>query len=65
MHGSAATDDLLDLYSNRPFGKVRTALREMRCRLQPMFDACPDVVTTLAKLDGLIDGQCLDVILSP
>lgn len=51
MHGSPAKDNLLDLYSNRPFGKVHTALGEMRHQLQPMFDACPDAFTTPAKFD--------------
>ena len=51
MHGSPAKDGLLDLYSNRPFGKVHTALREMRRQLQPVFDACPDAFTSVGKFD--------------
>jgi hypothetical protein len=35
------TDDLLDLYTNRPFGKVFEAIREVEKRLKPVFDAAP------------------------
>ncbi len=36
------TDDLLDLYTNRPFGKVFEALRELQRKLQPVFETAPD-----------------------
>jgi hypothetical protein len=38
------TDDLADVYSNRPFGKVFRAIREVEQYLRPVFDAagsCP------------------------
>ena len=35
------TDDLLDLYTNRPFGKVFEAMKEVEMRLKPFFDAAP------------------------
>ena len=35
------TDDLLDLYTNKPFGKVFGALRELQKKLQPVFEAAP------------------------
>lgn len=42
-HGKVVkTDDLLDLYTNRPYGKMFRALREVEKYLQPMFDAAPE-----------------------
>ena len=42
-HGNVVkTDDLLDLYTNRSFGKLFRALREVEKHLQPMFDAAPE-----------------------
>lgn len=35
------SDDLLEIYANRPFGKVFDALRRVGEYLQPMFDAAP------------------------
>jgi hypothetical protein len=34
-------DDLLDLYTNRPFGEVFRALRQLEHDLKPVFDAAP------------------------
>ena len=46
MHGKPVKkDDLLDLYSKRPFGKVFEALRKVEEKLKPMFDAAPENVT--------------------
>lgn len=43
MHGKPVKkDDLLDLYTNRPFGEVFRALRQLGRDLQPVFDAAPD-----------------------
>lgn len=42
MHGKPVkTDDLLDLYTNRPFGKVFEGLLKVQAKLKPMFDAAP------------------------
>ncbi len=42
-HGKpVATDELADVYSNRPFGKVTKALAKARVSLEPAFAACPD-----------------------
>ncbi|OJW22266.1 MAG: hypothetical protein BGO49_07210 [Planctomycetales bacterium 71-10] len=42
MHGKPVKkDDLLDLYTNRPFGEVFRALRQLGRDLQPVFDAAP------------------------
>ena len=39
-HGQpVASDDLADVYSNRPFGKVFAAIRKVQEFLKPMFDA--------------------------
>ena len=39
-HGQpVATDDLADVYSNRPFGKVFDAIKKVQEHLKPMFDA--------------------------
>ena len=36
------TDELSDVYTNRPFAKVFAAIRQVEKYLAPMFDACPD-----------------------
>jgi hypothetical protein len=42
-HGTPVkTDDLAELYSNRPFAKLFEALRKIEDELQPMWDAVPD-----------------------
>jgi len=42
MHGKPVKeDDLIDLYTKRPFGKLHVALRQLQADLQPMFDAAP------------------------
>jgi hypothetical protein len=42
MHGKPVKkDDLLDLYTNRPFGEVFRALRQLEQELKPVFDAAP------------------------
>lgn len=42
-HGNPfSSDDLLELYSNKPFGRVFEACRWLQERFQPMFDATPD-----------------------
>jgi hypothetical protein len=42
MHGKPVKkDDLLDLYTNRPFGEVFKALRRFEQELKPVFDAAP------------------------
>ena len=42
MHGKPVKkDDLLDLYTNRPFGEVFKALRQLEQDLKPVFDAAP------------------------
>ncbi len=46
-HGQpVASDDLADVYSNRPFDKVATALQQVRKQLKPMFAAAPTAFTT-------------------
>ncbi len=41
-HGNpVSSDDLLDVYTNRPFGKVFDALRALGEQLQPVFDSAP------------------------
>lgn len=41
-HGKpVATDDLADVYSNRPFPKVAEALKMVRMKLTPMFESIP------------------------
>ena len=43
MHGRPVRkDDLLDLYTNRPFGEVFKALRKFEEELRPVFEAAPD-----------------------
>jgi hypothetical protein len=42
MHGKPVKkDDLLDLYTNRPFGEVFKALRQLEQELMAVFDAAP------------------------
>jgi DNA-binding NarL/FixJ family response regulator len=42
MHGKPVKkDDLLDLYTNRPFGEVFKALRQLEQDFKPVFDAAP------------------------
>lgn len=64
MHGQPVKeDDLLDIYSNRPFGRVFDALRTMQEMLKPMFDAVPQGVaeqpmqqyTPLSKRERIIE----------
>ena len=43
---AVATDDLADVYSNRPFRKVHEAIEEVRKDLEPMFNACTDPFPT-------------------
>ncbi len=39
-HGQPVTsDELADVYTSRPFGKVFTAIRKAEEYLQPVFDA--------------------------
>ena len=41
-HGKPVKEDnLLDLYTNRPFGKLFEALRQLQEDLKPVFDAAP------------------------
>jgi hypothetical protein len=41
-HGKVVkTDDLADVYTNRPYGKMFAALRKVEEYLQPMFEATP------------------------
>ena len=43
LHGKPVTkDNLLDLYTNRPFGEVFKALRQLEQDLKPVFDAAPN-----------------------
>lgn len=42
-HGQAVrSDDLADVYTNRPFGKVYATLRKIEEFLKPMFDETPE-----------------------
>jgi tRNA(Ser,Leu) C12 N-acetylase TAN1 len=42
MHGKPVkSDNLLDLYTNRPFGKVFEGLRKVQDKLKSMFEATP------------------------
>jgi hypothetical protein len=42
-HGNAfAGDSLLDCYTNRPFGRLHKAIRELHEHFAPMFAAAPD-----------------------
>jgi hypothetical protein len=45
MHGQPVKeDDLIDLYTKRPFGNVFHALRQLQEDLKPVFDAAPENV---------------------
>lgn len=64
MHGQPVVqDDLLDLYTKRPFAKVFTALRQLKCDLKDMFEAAPENVieqpmqqyTPLNKRDRIVE----------
>ena len=39
---STPEDDLADIYTNRPLGKVCAALKKIEEFLQPMFDVTPE-----------------------
>ena len=42
MHGKPVkSDNLLDLYTNRPFGKVFDGLQKYEAKLKEMFDSAP------------------------
>lgn len=43
---AVTTDDLADVYSNRPFRKVHEAIEEVRKELEPMFNTCTDPFPT-------------------
>ncbi len=52
-HGRVvATDDLAELYTSRPFGRLFEALRWLEEFLQPMFDATPDDPFLLVRKRG-------------
>ena len=36
------SDDLIDLYTNRPFARMFEVLRDLEGRLKPVFDSAPD-----------------------
>lgn len=64
MHGQPIKqDDLLDLYTKRPFGKVFEALRQLQADLKPMFEAAPENVveqpmqqyTPMNKRDRIVE----------
>jgi len=64
MHGQPVKqDDLLDLYTKRPFGKVFTALRQLQVELKPMFDAASEnpieqpmqQYTPMSKRDQIVE----------
>jgi site-specific recombinase XerD len=61
-HGQAVkTDDLLEVYTNRPFGEVFRAIRTVQDYLQPMFEAAganpfvaqPQAYTNVRKRDRI------------
>jgi hypothetical protein len=63
LHGKPVKkDDLLDLYTNRPFGKLFSALRQIEQDLKPVFDAAPpdpwiqpmQQYTTLGKREQIL-----------
>jgi len=63
-HGQpVATDDLADVYSNRPFGKVFDALKKVQSYLAPMFEAAgptpfkagPQAYTSRRKRDKMLE----------
>jgi hypothetical protein len=43
------TDDLIDLYTDRPFAKVFDALKQLEEKLKPVFDNAPDDLTSQPK----------------
>ncbi|MGN6726114.1 MAG: hypothetical protein ACTHLZ_09365 [Tepidisphaeraceae bacterium] len=48
-HGKpVASDDLADVYSNRPFDKVAAALDRVHAQLKPMFDIAPGAFKEVA-----------------
>ena len=70
MHGQPIKqDDLLDLYTKRPFGKVFEALRQLQTDLKPMFDAAPENVveqpmqqyTPMNKRDRIVELKKADM----
>ena len=46
------TDNLLEVYANRPFGKVFEACLWLQDKLKPMFDATPDDPFPLERKTG-------------
>lgn len=49
-HGQpVASDELADVYSNRPFGRVTGALSMVRERLEPVFVAAPEAFSIAAR----------------
>jgi len=63
-HGQpVATDDLTDIYSNRPFGKVFRAIRAIQEYLEPVFEAAgpnpfvpqPQAYTSPRTRDKILD----------
>src|SRR5205807_1362583 len=45
-HGSPCkADTLLDCYANKPFGRLHTAMRQIRARFLPVFAAIRDPLT--------------------
>lgn len=42
-------DDLIDLYTNRPFAKVFDAIKQLEEKLKPVFDSAPDDLTAQPK----------------
>ena len=60
---AVATDDLADVYSNRPFGKVFAAIRKAQEYLEPVFDAAgPDPF--LPGPQAYTSRKTIDTILS-
>ncbi len=55
-HGQPAkSDDLLEIYSNRPFGKVFDALRRVGEYLQPVFHAAPPDPFSVAAVSSSLN----------
>lgn len=61
-HGQpVSTDNLLDVYTNRPFGKVFHAIQKVESQLQPVFEAAgpepfqagPQAYTPLSKVERI------------
>eukprot|EP00456_Euglypha_rotunda_P038129 TRINITY_DN2926_c0_g1_i14.p1 TRINITY_DN2926_c0_g1~~TRINITY_DN2926_c0_g1_i14.p1 ORF type:complete len:238 (+),score=31.24 TRINITY_DN2926_c0_g1_i14:269-982(+) len=64
MHGQPVSkDDLLDIYTNRPFARVFQALRQLEQMLTPVFAAAPEdpwcqpqqQYTTLSKRERILE----------